>query len=494
MNRFPLRLLAAALSLVWLTVAVPAGADPQIIGGLTVADRWLVDSAGRVVIVHGENVVSKTAPYTPQHYGFDTADAEFLRDNQFNGIRLGIMWEAVEPSPGEYDDAYLDTIRRFVTTAADHGIYTTVEFHQDRWGSALGGAGAPPWATRTDGFPDVSGSIVTAQFSPAIYQAFSHFFADSPAPDGRGLLDHFTRAWQHTATRLRGTPGLAGYGILNEPSIGIFQDLCITGTCPVDSPQQRLRRFTDRVATAIRAADPTAPIVESGYILSAIGAVEQVPPSALPDLVHGYNSYALPCTGALHPPIDWCLPFYRDAMAHAGAVMRDEHRPALLTEFGATANTEVLTAQAELADAEMSSWYHWNYGGNDPTTTATSPEIEGLLVDARRPPVRANLHAATLAALVRPYPQRVSGTPRGWRFDRATGRFDFTYSPARADGTGEFPVGSRTVIAVPALVYPGGSTVSVQGGRVVAVEPGRVIVESDSSTADISVVVTPAAP
>ncbi|QLY32843.1 cellulase family glycosylhydrolase [Nocardia huaxiensis] len=479
-----------ALACLLLGTAAPAPAAPgETLGRATTAGRWIVDESGRVIIVHGENVVSKTAPYTPQSYGFDTSDAEFLRDNGFNGVRLGIIWEGVEPEPGVFDAGYLDSVAATVDLLAAHGIRTVVEFHQDKWGSVTGGAGAPAWATQTEGMPIVDGSIYASLVSPAVYQAFSNFFANSPAPDGRGLLDHFAAAWTQVAHRLRHTDGVMGYGIINEPFQGIFQDLCAPTEpdCPAPAPQLRLRQFQDRIETAIRAVDPGTPIFESDYILAAAGVVGELVPPTHSGIVHGYNSYALPCALGQPVPVTVCIPFYVSNAQKAREVTESENLPVVLTEFGATDNPEILRYQTDLTDADMTSWFHWNYGGHDPSTTAASQEIEGILVDARRDPVGGNINRGNLTALVRPYPQLVSGTPRSWNFDRTTSRFTFTYSVRRADNSGDFPSGSTTTIAVPPLTYPNGVDVRVTGGRVAETGDGFVTITSDGTAQDISV-------
>lgn len=482
----------ALIGLLFGGVTAPATATPEptdLIGRASTAGRWLVDPQGRVIVVHGENVVSKTAPFTPQSYGFDAEDAQFLQDNQFDGVRLGIVWEAVEPQPGVYDDRYLDAVASTVTMLAAHHIRTLVEFHQDRWGSALGGAGAPAWATDTGGLPDVTGSVYASLVSPAVYQAFSHFFANSPAPDGRGLLDHFTDAWTHVAQRLRTVDGIVGYGILNEPFVGVFQDLCLPGAadCPPPSPQLRLRRFQDGVEAAIRAVDPAIPIFESEYVTAAAGVAETPLPPTLDGIVHSYNSYAVPCTSGLPTPVAACAPFYDDTANKAADFTRTNNRPSVLTEFGATDNPDVLRYQTNLADHDMTSWFHWNFGGNDPTTTAASPQIEGLLTDARRQPTADNINQSNLDALSRPYPSLISGTPESWQYGSTTADFTFTYNTRRADGTAQFPPGAITTIAVPPRTALRGTDIRVTGGHVAADRNGQLDIASDGSAQTITV-------
>jgi endoglycosylceramidase len=46
-----------------------------------------------------------------------------------NFVRLGVMWEAVERSPGVYDDAYLDKVEELINRLGKAGIYTLVDMH-----------------------------------------------------------------------------------------------------------------------------------------------------------------------------------------------------------------------------------------------------------------------------------------------------------------------------------------------------------------------------
>jgi len=61
----------------------------------------------------------------------------------------GVIWAGVEPEPGVFDTAYIDSIQQTVQTLADHGIYTILDFHQDEYSSAYGGEGAPAWAAQS---------------------------------------------------------------------------------------------------------------------------------------------------------------------------------------------------------------------------------------------------------------------------------------------------------------------------------------------------------
>src|SRR5436309_11825324 len=105
---------AAALCAGLLGCAMPAAADAAPALPLSHAGRWITDAHGRVVILHGTNMVYKLAPYYPAATGFEGKDAAFLRANGFNAVRVGLIWKALEPQPGVYDDAYLEHIEATV--------------------------------------------------------------------------------------------------------------------------------------------------------------------------------------------------------------------------------------------------------------------------------------------------------------------------------------------------------------------------------------------
>lgn len=81
------------------------------------------------------NIVYKVDPYIPDPEIFDVQlsvtdkDIDDLVDWGFNFVRLGVMWEAVERSPGVYNDTYLLEVDKLITRLGDKGIYTMVDAH-----------------------------------------------------------------------------------------------------------------------------------------------------------------------------------------------------------------------------------------------------------------------------------------------------------------------------------------------------------------------------
>src|SRR6478609_12042797 len=126
-----LRALALCAGVASCAVTTSAHAAPAL--PLSHAGRWITDAHGRVVILHGTNMVYKLAPYYPAAAGFDANDAAFVRSIGFNAVRVGIIWKALEPQPGIYDDAYLEQIEQTVALLAKRGIVSLLDFHQDMY-------------------------------------------------------------------------------------------------------------------------------------------------------------------------------------------------------------------------------------------------------------------------------------------------------------------------------------------------------------------------
>jgi endoglycosylceramidase len=175
------------------------------------AGRWITDGSGRVVVVHGLNMVYKVRPYYPAATGFGPDDAAFLQRMGLSVVRVGVIWKAVEPTPGVYNDQYLKHIAATVRTLAMHGIFSLLDFHQDMYNERFQGEGAPDWAVQDDGLPNaMNGFPVNYATNPALQRAEDHFWANSAGPGGVGLQDRYAAAWRHVARQFRTIRGVLG--------------------------------------------------------------------------------------------------------------------------------------------------------------------------------------------------------------------------------------------------------------------------------------------
>jgi endoglycosylceramidase len=496
----PLRVLLPLLAvLVGLVLgATPGTAQQRAAQSPTPADRprpvgrWLVDGSGRVRIDHGVNMVYKRAPYVPAASGFGDDDAAFLARNGFTSVRLGLIWKAVEPQPGRYDDGYLSRVRRTVKVLHEHGIAALLDFHQDLYNERYQGEGAPDWAVQDDGVPAQPQAGFPGNYfgMPALWRAFDHFWANDPGPGGVGLQDRYAAAWKHVARSFRTTDGVLGIDIFNEPFPGSQWSTCLNPVgCPAYDAQ--LTAFSQKVIDAVRSVDRLTPVFYEPQLFFNDGVPTYVAPHGT-RLGFSFHDYCGPSAVAdiytgCQQTLDTMVFDNAEKQAAAHGVTP------LLTEFGATTDQATLKGVTDLAMKHRTGWQYWAYCGcNDPTTTGPGDK-QALVLDPSKPPTGANVDHAKLAALVVPHPLRVAGTPTSCGYDRETRVFTLRWTTSRAGSLpGRFSAGSRTLVSVPRLDYPAGYRVHATGAEVVSGSPaGTLVLKQRSGVTSVRVRVTP---
>jgi endoglycosylceramidase len=484
---------AVLLSCVFASSATAAPSEP-----LGHAGRWITDADGRVVILHGWNMVYKVGSYRPEDAGFGNDDAQFLAENGFNTVRLGVIFKGVEPTAGTYDDAYLESIARTESILAAHGIFSLLDFHQDMYNERFQGEGFPDWAVVGDaatlpaeprvGFP---GNYLEM---PALNRAYDHFWLNDLAADGRTLQDAYAAAWRHVAGRFGDAPHVLGYNLFNEPWPGSQYPSCTSNVgCPLFD-QQFLQPFSERVIAAIRQADPDTLAWYEPLLTFDFGADTSHGDTGDAHAGFAFNMYCLAELGDLVADLGpstgpGCDPGYDLTLDNAEQQSSETGDALLMTEFAATNDLTMIKRVVELADERMISWQQWHYCAcDDPTTSG--PGIQAVVGDAAEPPTGTNVNEEKLLASSRPYPQAVAGTPQSFGFDDATKEFHLDYSTARADGSGDFPAGSQTEISVPQRQYPDGYAVDVQGAKVVSAPGASILTLASCGTGPVTVRVT----
>ncbi len=464
--------ITTALIIALATVTLGGPAEAADAPRPSQAGRWLLDPDGRVLVLHGVNMVNKTGTNEPGATGFDADDAAFLAENGFTTVRLGLIWKAVEPEPGEYDEAYLASVRKTTELLAAEGIWTLLDFHQDLYSERFQGEGAPEWAVQDDGLPAEPKLGFPANYfaMPALWRAFDHFWANDPGPGGVGLQDRYAAAWRHAAEFFGSTPGVMGYDLFNEPWPGTEYALCMN---PLGCPgfDKKLSAFSQRATDAIRTVDQDTVSFYEPNVLFNSGAPSSVKVEG-DNLGFSFHDYCLfdvvpaPETFGLDRPVCSTLGglLWTNMESHVG----QRSVTPLLTEFGASDRLASLGDLVDRAAKHRTSWQYWAYCGcGDPTTTGGNDK-QALVLDPHQAPTGSNVKADKLKVLAIPHPTAVSGTPSAYGFDRTTGRFTLAYSTQKAAGDGRFPAGSRTTIATPAIHYPDGYSVKVTGGTVVS--------------------------
>jgi endoglycosylceramidase len=390
--------------------------------------RWVTDAKGRVMVLHGVNMVFKRPPYYPAATGFGDDDAAFLQRNGFNVVRLGVIYAGVEPSPGAYDDAYLNRIAATESTLARHGIFSQLDFHQDMYNERFQGEGWPDWAVQDDGLPNTQAGFPTNYLTNlALQRAFDHFWGNDPGPGGVGLQDRYAAAWAHVASRFVSAKHTLGFDLLNEPWPGTPWVTCLTlGGCPAFDTGV-MGPFYHRVFDRIRAVERQKLIWYEPNVLFNFGADTNIP--ALGDRAAGL-SFHLYCAGpAAVPPYNAASCDQQNEHVISNAEKRSQATgdALILSEFGATDDLATIRSDVALADRHLVSWEYWHYCEcEDPTTTGSG--TQAIVVDPALPPTGSNVKQAKLDVLSQPYPQLVAGTPRGWSFDPSTRVFQLTYS------------------------------------------------------------------
>jgi endoglycosylceramidase len=492
----------APLVLALAALAVLAGAGPvqastvapppaATLGPLHRAGGRLVDDDGRVVLLHGVNVVWKAAPYYPpdQPGGLTDVDLQRIAGHGWNAIRLGVSFAGLMPQKGVVDHTYLDHVRSIVDRIARHGLYTLVDLHQDAMGPPWGGNGFPLWAIHQT--PALQALEPPLPFplnavAPSHTLAWDFFWGDQKLDPGdpQGVQGYLTDAIGALADRVADAPGMAGIEIVNEvwggtPVLACAPTLLVG--CPlVDREVQRAwQRITDR----IRAASDDLLVwwePASTFNLTVPTLLDQPPVTPVvsdPQVAFAFHDYC--AFGELSTYLDLpkelqltCDAYHDRTWANAAAMRARSGWPQLVTEFGNIDDAAELDRALSRSDAAFTGWQYWAYGG-------------GFQV---RPASTEPFSPTQLSRLSRTYPTATAGAPGPLAFDPATGVMTYSYAPPARAG------GPPTEIAVSDVHDPHGYAVQVEGGHVVS-GPGapRLLVAAAPGATRVSVTVRPAA-
>jgi endoglycosylceramidase len=469
--------------------------------------RWITDAKGRVAILHGVNMVNKQPPYAPSAQGFGDDDAAFLQRNGFDTVRLGLIYKAVEPNPGAYDDSYLNDIAATEADLARHGVFSQLDFHQDMYNERFQGEGWPDWAVQDDGIPNVPQAGFPSNYflNAALIRAFDNFWANSPGPGGVGLQDRYAAAWGHVASRFASARHTLGFDLMNEPWPGTPWTICFAPTgCPAFDTGS-LAPFYQRVFAQIRGADRGKLLWYEPNVLFNFGADSSLPPSGERATGLSFHVYCTPGSFQIAAFNTLGCPAIEDhVFSNADKYSQTTGDALMLSEFGATDDLDTIRLNVQQADRHMVSWEYWHYCEClDPTTSGSG--TQAIVVDPNQPPTGANVKQPKLDVLAEPYPQVVAGTPTSYGFDEATRRFSLAYSTkgptgknfarrrARRATRSKKAKFRQTQIFLGRDRYAGGYTASVNGGGIASKPRASVLrVIACPGRRSVSVAVQPA--
>lgn len=413
--------------------------------------RWLVDAADRVVLLHGVNEVSKSAPFHPAAFGFGADDAAFLAEQGFNVVRLGVDFRGLMPAPGEIDEGYLDALATTVDELTSRRIFVLLDFHQDGFSPKYLGNGLPDWMAMDDGLPNPPvGFPVYYAANPALQRAFESFWANRVLPDGVPVQEYFVQGLGAVVTRFAHERYVLGYELMNEPWPGAEFLPCLDSDgCP-DLEQERLAPFYARATAAVRAITRHQQVWVEPFVLFNFGLGPTTLPGAGTDNALSVHSYAVTFEGE------------QGVLDQAVAAAERDGAPVMVTEFGATIDPVTLRRLTAGFDGAILPWMMWAYN-------------ESIIRNESQPAGLDNVRSLdALAALVRPYPIVVAGTPTRTAFDPATGVFEFEYSTTGPSGRRPW-LARTTSVFVPELHYPDGYTVEVEGARITSKPCARTL-------------------
>ncbi|MFT3693949.1 MAG: cellulase family glycosylhydrolase [Kofleriaceae bacterium] len=433
----------------WLLLLLVACGD----NGVTparVRDGFLHDDEGRAVIMRGVNLsgAQKIAPYLDDKTAADYARVR--NDWGFNAIRFIMTWSAVEPTQGQYDELYLSAVRERMQWAHDAGLFVIVEMHEDIYGEGFGFDGAPKWtcdAANYEGFVPGDPWFVSAT-DPKVEACVDHLMNDAD------IQDQFVAMWKHVALTLSDQPAIIGFDPLNEPN---------WGTYPIFTfEKDKLAPLYDRVVGEVRGVTNWVAFLEPGASRN-LGTPTSLPVPSYPDVMYAPHSY--------------------DSAAESGAGFDPSHRQSIIDnvaelqgeatargeglwigEYGGVAANpgivDYMSAQYDAVGAVAGSSMYWSYDKSD-GYSLLDPE--------------GNEKPDLVNTVVRPYPERVAGTPVSYAFANGVFTLVMKRDPA---------VTAPTVISIPPRVWPS-AYVDCNDCRVTYV-PGGVELDGADGTITIT--------
>lgn len=426
---------------------IPAVEPPNARLSISPAGR-LVDAEGREVILRGLNTGgrSKFAPFLPFEVD-DPTDLQQVRDAAdvyygrlpawgLDTVRMPFSWEALEPTPGQYDQDYLVRYQAMLDAAWALRLRVIVDFHQDVYASPFCGDGFPPWSVPTADPPPPSHDcpqwFTGYLIDPDVRESFDRFWSDAD-----GLQAQYLAMWLTMVDAVGEHPAVVGFEPMNEPGWGTMDDLDAF-------KQDVLQPWYTEVAAQLRAAAPDVLVFYDGPGLdSSLSNATHFRPDGdgLVYAPHRYDPGLLLGDG-------WTGVDPAPALASAATFGAEAGVPVLLGEFGFTHGAkdgnEWLTRVMDTVDARRMSATLWEY--------STSPELwngEDLSVtepDGSERPI--------LDAYVRPWLRALAGQGSSLQWDGDRGVLQVGWTAA--DGV--------TEVVVPARRFPAGpEAIELQG-------------------------------
>jgi endoglycosylceramidase len=403
----------AALVLGLAAIGCGGGGGEQLDAGVP----YLHDVEGRVVVYHGVNYTGEAK--APPDFTVALADDDLDRMAGWGVtlVRFLVFWEAIEPTQGAYDEAYLDRVEAQIRSFTARGIDVFVDLHQDLFGRGFNSSGLPRFACTEDFYATYvpKDPWYLNYMSAEVSGCFDYFFTHAE------LQDAYAAAAAHLAARVADDPHVIAYDPMNEPYFG--------SASVSEFEPNRLWPFYQRVETAVRAVAPNALVFlepsaarNLGFAtaLPAFGAAEVYAPHYYPQSTE---------TGAYDGDPSWVqadIQGLADDAVRLGA-------PFVLGETGIISDHDragdFIRDLMDALDSHFASVAFWDYGRGGGWSLLDADGNEQV----------------TAQAFVRPYLHRIAGAPLAMSYDAATGVFQASWAEAGITAPTEIVVPPRLV-------------------------------------------------
>lgn len=183
--------------------------------------RRYLEHAGRSFVPVGAHLVPQAGPDWPWRAGVADFERELaaMAAAGLNSVRIDVIWSAVEPEPGVYDESHLEVLDRILAASARHGLW----LHPALF---------------------VGGEVGDAVWEP------TWVGGQNPHRDPR-LLGLQVRHAAMLARRWSGDPSVIAWDLSDEPPSWLH-----TRTTTDDDA----RTWTRQLAAALRRSDPDHPV------------------------------------------------------------------------------------------------------------------------------------------------------------------------------------------------------------------------------------------
>ena len=450
-------------------------APPRAVRTLSAQNRKFVDRQGRVVILRGVNVAgnSKVPPFVPYD---DPKSFDALARLGMNVIRLPFIWEAFEPTRGQYDGNYLARMQGVARDAWARGLHVVVDFHQDGFSRfSIGGCGS--------GFPDWVSPVDVLHSTPSNTEAHCSDWAQRMFLDwdmhssfgafyrnDRGVRDAFLEMVKRVSAAFARVEGVAGYDMLNEPW----------------GNDSELAPLYEDEARAIRSEDPGAILFVEAHITTNGGLPSTLARPSFANMAYAPHYYD-PIT-MLNKSYDGDPVGIDGAFATMNAKAAEWNVPLFVGEFGMFAAFERVSAyvqrEYENLDVLLANGTQWNYSPRWSRTNKDGWNGEDLnIIERETTAPRPNFR-------IRPYPRATAGLPLSFAFKEKSGGglvtgYQLDYRWRHNPGAG------ATEISLPLALF--GASTQVQATGATCVRQGEVLActSDEAGEAVLRVLATP---